>query len=283
MKNITNEELKIILEKHSKWLKGAEDGERANLIEADLRGADLTEADLRGANLTEANLTEANLIEANLRLANLIEADLRGADLRWAFLTKANLTKADLRKANLTEANLTKANLTEADLRWAFLTKANLTKADLRWANLTEANLTEADLRLANLTKDNLTKANLTEAKNSPYIPMYCPCEGSFIGWKKAILKTFTEGLIKLEILEDSLRSSATSEKCRCNKARVLKITSLDEKHEYDEAFSYYDTNFIYKVGEIVSVDNFCEDRFDECAAGIHFFINKQTAIDYIL
>ena len=138
-----------------------------------------------------------------------------------------------------------------------------------------------ADLTGADLTRVNLTGANFRGVKNVPYIPMYCPCEGSFIGWKKAILKT-SEVLIKLEILEDSLRSSALSEKCRCDKAKVLKITSLDEKDEYDEAYSSYNKNFIYKVGEIVSVDNFCEDRFNEYAPGIHFFINKQTVIDYI-
>jgi hypothetical protein len=197
MKEITNEELKIILEKHSKWLKCYEDGERADLRKANLTGADLTWADLTGADLRETNLRKANL--------------------RWADLRKANLTGADLRGA-----------------------------------------------------------------KNIPYIPIYCPCEGSFIGWKKANLKT-KEGLIKLEILEDSLRTSSISEKCRCDKAKVLKITSLDEKDEYDEAYSSYDKNFIYKVGEIVSVDNFCEDRFNECAPGIHFFINKQSAINYIL
>ncbi len=72
--------------------------------------------------------------------------NLRGADLRWANLTRAdlsgaNLSGADLRGANLSEANLTRADLTGADLRWANLTRADLTGADLTRANLTRANL----------------------------------------------------------------------------------------------------------------------------------------------
>ena len=42
-----------------------------------------------------------------------------------------------------------------------------------------------------------------------------------------------------------------------------------------------YDKSFIYKVGEIVSVDNFDEDRWNECSAGIHFFTSFQEAAEY--
>ena len=68
-------DLKVILDKHSKWLNGEECGERANLIDAKL-----SYADLRGANLSGANLSDADLSDANLRGANLRGADLSGAD-----------------------------------------------------------------------------------------------------------------------------------------------------------------------------------------------------------
>ena len=39
------------------------------------------------------------------------------------------------------------------------------------------------------------------------------------------------------------------------------------------------------KCGErhfsIVSVDDFCDDRWNECSAGIHFFINFEEAVRY--
>ena len=43
--------------------------------------------------------------------------------------------------------------------------------------------------------------------------------KGSFIGWKKA--KNY---IIKLEVLADAKRSSATGRKCRCDKAKVVAI-----------------------------------------------------------
>ena len=94
---------------------------RANLSEADLRGANLREADLsgadlRGADLSEADLSGAELNEADLSGADLSGADLRGANLREADLSEADLSGADLRGANLSGADLREAELSEAEL-----------------------------------------------------------------------------------------------------------------------------------------------------------------------
>ena len=94
MRELTKEEIEV-LQRHAKWLKNEEGGERADLHEADLRGADLHEANLRWADLHEANLYEADLHEADLRWANLREANLREADLRGADLYGANLYGAN--------------------------------------------------------------------------------------------------------------------------------------------------------------------------------------------
>lgn len=199
---------------------------------------------------------------ADLRGADLYEADLRGANLRGADLRGADLYEADLRGADLFGADLSEANLCGADLFGADMYNANLCGADLRRANLCEADLSGADLR---------------EAKNVPFIPMACPDNGSFIAWKKA-----QEHIVKLFIPGDARRSSATGRKCRCDKAVVVAIETIDGKPSgFDEIVSDYDHTFIYKVGETVTEPKFCEDRFSECAAGIHFFINRQEAVDY--
>ena len=143
------------------------------------------------------------------------------------------------------------------------------------WRNM-RADLGGADLRGANLLG-----ANLRGAENVPFIPMACPDTGAFIGWKKANCGE----IIKLLILEDAKRSSATGRKCRCDKAVVLSIEKDGAIHDKPEpdffVRSSFDTDFVYRVGETVSVDDFCEDRFNECAPGIHFFINRQEAIEY--
>lgn len=123
-----------------------------------------------------------------------------------------------------------------------------------------------------------LSGADLRGAKNVPFVPMACPDTGSFTGWKKCR----GDRIVELEISADARRSSATGRKCRCDKATVKSIKSIDGETEYTEAFSPYNYDFRYKVGkEVVSEPNFCEDRFVECAPGIHFFINRQEAVDY--
>ena len=59
---MNKQELKDTLDSHSKWLQSEKDGMRANLEDANLRGAYLKGADLRGAYLCGANLSCATYI-----------------------------------------------------------------------------------------------------------------------------------------------------------------------------------------------------------------------------
>lgn len=107
LREVTPDELAEILERHKLWLDTeGEEGERADLQEANLRGANLQRADLQRANLQEADLRGAYLQWANLRGANLRGATLQGANLRGADLQEAGLQEADLRGATLQWATL---------------------------------------------------------------------------------------------------------------------------------------------------------------------------------
>ena len=244
MKEVTRETLNKILEEHKHWID--EDCKNWEEMRADLRNADLHYANLRGADLHNADLRGTNLRGANLR----------GADLSGAYLSRANLYNADLR---------------DADLR----------DADLRGADLRGAVLRSADLSRADLSRADLSCADLRGAKNVPYIPMVCPEEGDFISWKKAESNK-NKVIVKLHIPSDAKRSSATTRKCRCSKAEVIAIYNLDGTEAGETTcHSDYDHSFIYEVGKTVEVTDFSEDRWNECAKGIHFFINRQEAIDY--
>ena len=234
-------DIKLILEKHAKWARGEDGGERANLRNADLRGADLRGADLCDANLRSADLRGANLYGADLRNANLRDADLSGANLRNAGLSGANLRDANLHSADLSDAHLRDANLSDANLRDA----KNIDK--IAW-----------------------------NARTAFY-PLQCPETGSFIGHKKA-----SGYIVELEICANAKRSSATSRKCRCSKAKVLSITHLDGSDSgLTEVRSNYSKEFVYRVGETVEVPDFDENRWNECAPGIHFFVTREEAVKY--
>ena len=228
-------------------------------------------------NTVKLTVEEAVKNDINLALADLGDAELDGANLRGANLRGANLRGANLKGAELTGANLSDADLREANFSMANLYRTNLDDADLYRANLTRANLYDADLYNTNLEGVILDMAYLVGAKNIPYIPLSCPSEGAFIGWKKVEGKY----LVKLQIPEDARRCSATSRKCRCDKAMVLDITSLDGAKHYNEVVNYNYTTTVYKVGEMVYPNSFDDYRWLECSNGIHFFVNKQDAINY--
>ena len=132
----------------------------------------------------------------------------------------------------------------------------------------------EAIRRDADLCGADLCCADLRGAKGC-YLS--CPTEGSFIGWKKA-----SGHIVKLRIPEDARRSSATGHKCRCDKAYVMEIQNMDgTKATEDTVRADHDKNFVYTVGATVEVPDFDDNRWSECAPGIHFFIDRRAAVEY--
>ena len=194
-------------------------------------------------------------------------------------LRRADLYDADLRRADLYGANLSGANLSRANLYGANLSGADLRRANLYGANLSGADLSGADLRRANLYGANLPE--LTIAKTS-----ILPDEGDIIGWKKAWTDNEmppTPVIVKLLIPSDAQRSNSTGRKCRASKARVLDLQDKQGNSLPPDttAYSGYDTDFTYKKGETVSVEDFDTNRWNECAPGIHFFITRIEAVEY--
>lgn len=194
---------------------------------------------------------------------------LHDADLRYA-----NLCGADLHGANLYDANLSDADLRYANLRDAYLGCVDLHGADLSDADLSYADLSDVDLRDANHVQLSIAKISIL------------PDEGDIIGWKKAyvdgtmLLKSV---IVKLLIPSDAQRSNATGRKCRASKARVLDLQDKQGNSLPPDttAYSGHDTDFTYKKGETIHVEDFDTNRWKECAPGIHFFITRIEAVEY--
>lgn len=168
---------------------------------------------------------------------------------------------------------------------------------DVHGIDFSKSRFKECSIRVSRNAETYLLKNNDIKM---PYIPTACPEKGEFIAWKVAIKYTnmkYCSGLeypviIKLRIPEKALRSSAPgSRKCRASEAEVLSIETLNGSHKFrkgTKAFSYHNSGFIYTVGETVKSrpcfggeEYFDECRYKECAEGIHFFMNRDEAIDY--
>lgn len=268
---INGKTLEEILENHLHWLK--QDVDDWEEMRANLDGADISDTDLRFANLKYASLDDVNFYKSDLRWANFCKASLQHTNLSYA-----DFREATFNDANIFNSNLSHADFGDANLVGAYLVHTNLTRADLRGANLCCANIGSCVFYDADLRDCNFIYANLRGSEYIPYIPLQCPSDGAFVGWKK-----INNVLIKLEIPADAKRSSATTNKCRCDKAKVLGFydTLGTEELDMTELVNDKYEKCKYVKGEMVYPDSFDEDRWNECSHGIHFFINKQDAINY--
>ena len=142
------------------------------------------------------------------------------------------------------------------------------TKANLCGANLRGANLRGADLRGANLCGANLRGADLYEANLSIFSIM--PDEGSFIAFKAT-----TKGVVKLLVTDDAKRiNSIGSRKCRASKVIVLE--------GYPDATGTHYKGLVYETGATLEVEDFDDDVRVECSRGIHFFMRRKEAENWM-
>lgn len=269
---INGKTLEEILENHNHWLR--RDVEGWEEMRANLDGADISNTDLRFANLKYASLNDVNFYKSDLRGANLCQTLLRHTNLSYADFREATLNDADIFNSNLSYADFGNASLVGA-----YLPRSNLTRADFQGANLCWTHLCSCVFCDTDLRDCNFMYSNLRGSEYVPYIPLQCPSDGAFVGWKKV-----NNVLIKLEIPADAKRSSATTNKCRCDKAKVLGFYDSLGSKELDMTElvnDKYGKKCKYVKGEMVYPDSFDENRWNECSHGIHFFVNKQDAINY--
>lgn len=253
---MTKEELNTIIENHQHWLH--QDCEGWETMRASLRGAYLINADLRGVDLRYADLENAILDYANLYAANLAGANLTNANLIFASLILTNLENTNLTDVNLKGANLYSANLGRANLAGANLIYTNLATANLAGANLEEVNGDCANF-ISTVGVDNRKGKVLTT---------------DLVGYKKCTVKSKNDVIVKLLIPRGAIVFSINDKKCRTNKAKVLDIEGANRAYSWYSGMSYY-------VGDEITVYDFDCQYNKECAKGIHFFKNREDAIDF--
>ena len=186
-------------------------------------------------------------------------ADLHGANLHAAYLSGAYLHGADLHGADLSGADLSGADLSGANLSGANLYAANLSGADLHAANLHAANLSGAYLYGAKVDKKQADMFSIV------------PETGAFEGWKKC-----RDGIIvRLLIQAKAMRSNATGRKCRASSVRVIEVIGAEK------GISKHDGKTTYVKDKVLCVEDFDQDRWNECGTGIHFFLTRSEAENY--
>lgn len=168
------------------------------------------------------------------------------------------------------------AILKNHDYSFRQLQQANFHDMTFERVNFSNADLTGANLFFAMLEHADLT--GIIHDDRTQFFDLYCPAEGPFIGYKKC----FDYRIVQLLIPADARRTSATNTCCRCDKAKVLTIKDMYTNEDYDEAVSYVDGDFVYRVGEYVVAENFNPNRWADSTGGIHFWLTRKEAEGYM-
>ena len=172
-----------------------------------------------------------------------------------------------------------RTSLIGADLSGAYLIGADLSGANLSGARLRGANLSGAYLSGAYLSGADLSGADLSGAKNAELaiaMTRILPA-GDLIGWKKAGGK-----IVKLRVPHEAKRSHAFGRKCRAEFVDVLEIFRQSEDDSPEAITEEHGPKTIYRVGDRVTADSWDEDFCNECSHGIHFFITREEAEEWL-
>ena len=239
------------------------------------------------------NCVVQNLTIDNLKLEDL---DLSGSVLRNVYFLECQLNRVDLRYATcsgitIKDSILVHCYLLNSNWHNVSLTSSTLNNcamAGISWVRgyIGDSTVIACDLFTANLVRSNFNRVTFRETSLEyartfdsvfidvaglvkPPIGVDIIPEGDLIVYKK-----LKGGVAKLLVPKEAKRSNAGGRKCRAEYAIVLECP--------EDARSTFDQNFIYKVGETVRPKRpWEENRWKECAPGIHFFLTRREAEDY--
>ena len=179
------------------------------------------------------------------------------------------MTRISIARISVTRISV--ARISIARISMARISVARISVARSQWRGSRWRESQWRDLGGANLNCANLGGAKgitpLQEAQTS--VP---PVEGGFIAWKACQ----GDVIVKLLVPAKAQRSNASGRKCRASEALVLQVFGGDV------GISQYDGVTKYRKGEIVKCDSWNTDRWTESGGGIHFFLNRIEAENYV-
>lgn len=264
-----------MIKDHEEWIRsGHEFGKCLDLSNKSIVGVTFP----RNCNLTNAVFKNTDFYSVVIHDVRFASCDMEGVSFKHCDITHSQFASSDMTSSYFYNTSVSRCSFDSADL------------TNSKLVSVTFWNVTFYEACLENVRLENHHMIDVYfnyGTKHIPInIPMACPSEGSFIGWKVARdMHNPVYYLIKLQIPASAKRSSATTRKCRCDKAKVVGIYNLTGvKARKQMVVNYaYDTETVYEVGKMVYPNSFDPNRWEECSCGIHFFINKQDAIDYAM
>lgn len=258
-------------------------------------------ARMAGQNMSSRNLT---VFDSNFGCAVIENSFFNEVSFRNCVISCAKFRNVSFINCKLYRLDAYSTVFEHCDFTDAYMENLIFDECKFRGCDFTRCNMENVALKDCSFIDCDFEGADLppffkpvlmTGCKNVPYMPMACPEEGEFIGYKIAsddsvinykIMHPYENMapaniLVTLKVPDDAKRSSAGGRKCRCDKAEIIGLEHVFTHENLPIAYSKYDGRFEYRIGEEINEPDFNENRWDECSKGIHFFINRKEALQY--
>lgn len=280
MKNLTQQEVDEIVAKHQKWLRREEGGEKANFSRTNLTNVyfdnvDLSLVDFSNSYISDTKFSNSKFIYSNFNFTHIKKIVIEICDFSYS-----TFMNSEFQNSNIIDTVFLNCNFKQLIFYMSCFENSTIYKTDMADSKLIKSVFYKTSIDYTNFSGSKINNTEFSYInydETTAFFAQSCPEKGSFIGFKKC-----GKYIVELQITADAKRSSATSRKCRCSKAKVLSITNLDGSDSVlSKISSNSDSEFIYKIGETVEVKDFDENRWNECSTGIHFFITRDEAVRY--
>lgn len=277
-KQLTQGQVNEMLRQHQLWVYNG--GGKC----ADFSNVTFYNINFRGC-LDDADFSNAKLKNCNFSHCSATRIGFSGAKIVGTRFHSLNLTRANFTEAEFTNCIFDEVLANNLRIRNTQFIGTDFCDSAFFDTDFTRAQFNTCDMKSVQLSGIIFSKENLSGINADHYttnIYSCCPEEGAFVAFKKA-WGDREQVIVKLLIPEDAKRSSACSRKCRASKAKVLAIYDIEKNRLPDStvAFSDYDYHFAYEVGKTVVVEDFDENRWNECSSGVHFFLSFNEAAKY--
>lgn len=281
------ERRKVTKEEFCKMLLDAR-GKKYAPVYRDIRNISVEDMDLANMDFSRTafinvDFSRAKCARVKASLTTFKDCIFDGAhfdgELNGSWIIDCSLNDAYIAYTNMSEAAIERCTITNT-----YVSYCDLRRCRIENNTISDIKLNQDDFKDAEIAGSNTVTGITRDIAGLP--PLVCPESGSFVAYKRAQTVSGNPVIIKLLIPEDAKRSSATTRKCRASKAKVLEFYKpsgeLISAAKLKRAYSSFNSEFKYERGETVEpLTQFCENRWEECAPGIHFFITFKEAVEY--
>lgn len=207
----------------------------------------LFRSEFKKAYITDCKFVNINILNCNFDSAwcgntDFSETTFDGGSYKWAHIDNCDFCRAQFYSCIFVKT---------------YFSDCNFRKASFGNCSFINCTFENCDLGFGSSRTPDFYGGEIKNCVNVPPIPMACPENGEFIGYKKAIVgdedNIYTSSVIvKLKIPAKAKRSSALGRKCRCSEAKVVAIYDITRARY---AFAPGPAEFVKERG-IVGVDS---------------------------